>query len=165
MKKYLFVLVSLIMSISMFAQSNGWVMVDCEFTKRLSFDELALAEMQSTSKLTEGGLLINYKDFGTAGSLCDISIIAKGQDKTTGKILTIFDGNKHSHFEDVSVFYNSYDKTIAIKNKFGELVCAILYDKDSDIHALYIEELTNFANQLPNKTSQPKTKNRTKRRK
>lgn len=165
MKKILFVLVSLVMSVSVFSQSNGWVMVDCEFTKRLSFEELALVEAQGTAKLTEGKLLINYKDFGSAGSLCDISIIAKGQDKTTGKTITIFDGNKHSHFEDVSVFYNSYDKTIVVKNKFGELVCAILYIKDSNVHGLYIEDLTNFANQLPNKTSQQKTKNRTKRRK
>ena len=158
MKKFLFVLVSFAMSVSMFSQSNSWVMVDCDFTKQLSFDELALSETQSTSKLTEGRLLFNYKDFGSAGSLCDISIIAKGQNKTTGKTVTIFDGNKYSHFEDVSVFYNSYDKTIVVKNKFGELVCAILYDKDSDIHALYIEDLTNFVNQIPNKASQTKTK-------
>lgn len=150
MKKFLFVLVSLVMSLSMFSQSNDWTMVDCDFIKRLSFDELALVEMQSTKKLTEGGLLINYKDFGSAGSLCDISIIAKGKDKTTGKTVTIFDGSKCSHFEDVSVFYNSSDKTIAVKNKFGELVCAILYDKESDIHALYIEDLTNFVDQIPN---------------
>lgn len=165
MKKILFVLVSLAMSVSMFSQSNGWVTVDCDFIKRLSFDELALAEMQRSSKLTEGRLLINYKDFGSAGSLCDISIIAKGKDKTTGKTVTIFDGSKCSHFEDVSVFYNSSDKTIVVKNKFGELVCAILYDKESDIHALYIEDLTNFVDQIPNKTSQSKTKKSYKRRK
>ena len=165
MKKFLFVLVSLVMSLSMFSQSNDWTMVDCDFIKRLSFDELALVEMQSTKKLTEGGLLINYKDFGSAGSLCDISIIAKGKDKTTGKILTIFDGNTYSHFEDVLVFYNSHDKTIVIKNKFDELICAILYDKDSGIHALYIEDFTNFVNQIPNETSQSKTKKSYKRRK
>ena len=165
MKKILFVIVSLVMTVSRFSQSNGWVIVDCDFTKQLRFDELVLAEMQSSKKLTEGGLLINYKDFGSAGSLCDISIIAKGQNKTTGKTVTLFDGSKCSHFEDVSVFYNSYDKTIAVKNKFGEIVCAILYDKDSDIHALYIEDLTNFVDQIPNKTLQPKTKNRIKRRK
>ena len=150
MKKILFVIVSLVMSVSMFSQSNGWVMVDCDFTKQLSFDDLALAEMQSTKKLTEGGLLINYKDFGSAGSLCDISIIAKGKDKTTGKTVTIFDGSKCSHFEDVSVFYNSSDKTIAVKNKFDEYICMILYDKDGDSHILYIEDLTDFANQIPN---------------
>ena len=165
MKKILFVIVSFVMSVSMFSQSNDWVMVDCDFTKQLSFDDLALVEMQSTKKLTEGGLLINYKDFGSAGSLCDISIIAKGKDKTTGKTVTIFDGSKCSHFEDVSVFYNSSEKTIAIKNKFGELVCAILYDKEIDIHALYIEDLTNFVDQIPNKTSQSKTKKSYKRRK
>ena len=165
MKKILFVLVSLVMSVSMFAQSNGWVMVDCDFTKRLSFEELAVSDMQSTSKLTEGALLINYKYFGSAGSLCDISIIAKGQHKTTGKTITIFDGSTYTHFEDVSVFYNSYDKTLAVTNKFGEYICVILYDKDNDIHVLYIEDLINFVNQLSNKTSQPKTKNRTKRRK
>ena len=165
MKKILFVLVSLMMSVPMFSQSKSWAMVDCDFIKRLSFDELALAEMQRSSKLTEGRLLINYKDFGSAGSLCDISIIAKGKDKTTGKTVTIFDGSKCSHFEDVSVFYNSSDKTIAVKNKFGELVCAILYDKESDIHALYIEDLTNFVDQIPNKTSQSKTKKSYKRRK
>ena len=156
MKKILFVLVSLVMSVSMFAQSNDWVMVDCAFTKQLSFDELAVSGMQRASKLTEGGLLINYKDFGSVGSLCDISIIAKGQHKTTGKILTIFDGSKYTSFEDVSVFYNSHDKMIVVKNKFGELVCAILYNKDKDIHTLYIEDLTNFVNQVPNKTSQTK---------
>ena len=165
MKKFLFVFVSLVISLPMFSQSNDWTMVDCDFIKRLSFDELALVEMQSTKKLTEGGLLINYKDFGSAGSLCDISIIAKGKDKTTRKTVTIFDGSKCSHFEDVSVFYNSSDKTIAVKNKFGELVCAILYDKESDIHALYIEDLTNFVDQIPNETSQLKTKKSYKRRK
>ena len=165
MKKILFVLVSLAMSVSMFSQSNGWVMVDCDFTKQLSFNVLALTEIQRASKLTEGRLLINYKDFGSAGSLCDISIIAKVKDKTTGKILTIFEGNKKSSFEDVSVFYNSSDKTIAVTNKFGELVCAIFDDKDTDIRALFIDEYIIFANQIPNKTSQPKTKNRTKRRK
>ena len=165
MKKILFVLVSLVMSVSMFSQSNGWVMVDCDFTKQLSFNDLVLVEMQSTKKLTEGGLLINYKDFDSAGSLCDISIIAKGKDKTTGKTVTIFDGSKCSHFEDVSVFYNSSDKTIAVKNKFGELVCAILYDKENDIHALYIEDLTNFVEQILNKTSQSKTKKSYKKRK
>ena len=138
------------MSVSMFSQSNDWVMVDCDFTKQLSFNDLALVEMQSTKKLTEGRLLINYEDFGSAGSLCDISIIAKGKNKTTGKILTIFDGNTYSHFEDVLVFYNSHDKTIIIKNKFDEIICAILYDKDSGIHALYIEDLTNFVDQIPN---------------
>ena len=137
------------MSVSMFSQSNGWVTVDCDFTKKLSFEHLFLVEMESSTTLTEGLLLINYKDFGSAGSLCDISIIAKGKDKTTGKTVTLFDGSKCSHFEDVSVFYNSYDKTIAVKNKFGEIVCAILYDKDSDIHALYIEDLTNFVDQIP----------------
>ena len=165
MKRFLFILVSLIMSLSMFAQSNDWAMVDCDFIKRLSFDELALAEMQRTLKLTEGRLLINYEDFGSAGSLCDISIIAKGKNKTTGKISTIFDGNTYSHFEDVLVFYNSHDKTIVIKNKFDEIICAILYDKDSDIHALYIEDFTNFVNQIPNETSQSKTKKSYKRRK
>ena len=138
MKKILFVIVSLVISVSMFSQSNGWVVVDCDFTKRLSFDELYLVETEIVSKLTEGELLINYKDYGSAGSLCDISIIAKGKNKTTGKTVTLFDGSKCSHFEDVSVFYNSSDKTIAVKNKFGELVCAILYDKESDIHGYKI---------------------------
>ena len=165
MKKFLFVLVSLVMSLSMFSQSNDWTMVDCDFIKRLSFDELALVEMQSTKKLTEGGLLINYKDFGSAGSLCDISIIAKGKDKTTGKTVTIFDGSKCSHFEDVSVLYDSSDKKIVVKNKFGEYICMILYDKDGDSHILYIEDLTDFADQIPNKTSQSKTKKSYKRRK
>lgn len=165
MKKILFVLVSLAMSVSMFSQSNGWVMVDCDFTKQLSFDELALPKMKSVSKLTEGEILINYKDFGSAGSLCKISIIAKGQHKTTGKTITIFDGSTYTQFEDVSVFYNSYNKELAVRNKFGECVCGILYDKDTDIHVLYIEDIIIFANQIPNKTLQPKTKNRTKRRK
>ena len=165
MKKILFVIVSLVISVSMFSQSNGWVVVDCDFTKRLSFDELYLVETEIVSKLTEGELLINYKDFGSAGSLCDISIIAKGKDKTTGKTVTLFDGSKCSHFEDVSVFYNSSDKTIAVKNKFGEYICMILYDKDGDSHILYIEDLTNFADQIPNKTSQSKTKKSYKRRK
>ena len=165
MKKILLVLVRLVMSVSMFSQSNDWLMVDCDFTKQLSFDDLALVEMQSTKKLTEGGLLINYKDFGSAGSLCDISIIAKGQNKTTGKTVTLFDGSKCSHFEDVSVLYDSSDKKIAVQNKFGECICMILYDKDSDIHTLCIEDLTYFVNQIPNKTSQSKTKKSYKRRK
>ena len=165
MKKILFVLVSLVISVSMFSQSNGWVVVDCDFTKRLSFDELYLVETEIVSKLTEGELLINYKDFGSAGSLCDISIIAKGKDKTTGKTVTIFDGSKCSHFEDVLVFYNSHDKKIVVKNKFGEYICMILYDKDGDSHILYIEDLTDFADQIPNKTSQSKTKKSYKRRK
>ena len=165
MKKILFVIVSLVISVSMFSQSNGWVVVDCDFTKRLSFDELYLVETEIVSKLTEGELLINYKDFGSAGSLCDISIIAKGKDKTTGKTVTIFDGSKCSHFEDVLVFYNSHDKKIVVKNKFGEYICMILYDKDGDSHILYIEDLTDFADQIPNKTSQSKTKKSYKRRK
>ena len=41
----------------------------------------------------------------------------------------------------------------------------ILYDKDGDSHILYIEDLTDFANQIPNKTSQSKTKKSYKRRK
>ena len=41
----------------------------------------------------------------------------------------------------------------------------ILYDKDSDIHTLCIEDLTYFVNQIPNKTSQSKTKKSYKRRK
>lgn len=165
MKKILFVLVSLLMSVSMFSQSNGWVTVDCDFTKKLSFEHLFLVEMESSTTLTEGLLLINYKDFGSAGSLCDISIIAKGKDKTTGKTVTLFDGSKCSHFEDVSVFYDSSDKKIAVKNKFGEYICMILYDKDGDSHILYIEDLTDFANQIPNKTSQSKTRKSYKRRK
>ena len=165
MKKILFVIVSLVISVSMFSQSNGWVVVDCDFTKRLSFDELYLVETEIVSELTEGELLINYKDFGSAGSLCDISIIAKGQNKTTGKTVTLFDGSKCSHFEDVSVLYDSSDKKIAVQNKFGECICMILYDKDSDIHTLCIEDLTYFVNQIPNKTSQSKTKKSYKRRK
>ena len=54
MKKILFVIVSLVISVSMFSQSNGWVVVDCDFTKRLSFDELYLVETEIVSKLTEG---------------------------------------------------------------------------------------------------------------
>ena len=150
MKKILFVLVSLMMSVSMFSQSNGFVMVDCDFTKLLRFDELLLVETKNVSKLTEGGLLINYKDFGSAGSLCDISIIAKGKDKTTGKTVTLFDGNKYSHFEDVSVLYDSSDKQIAVRNKFGEYICVIMYNKDNDSHTLCIEDLTYFVNQRPN---------------
>lgn len=150
MKKILFVLVSLVMSVSMFSQSSGWVTVDCDFTKRLSFDELLLVETKNSLKLTEGRLLINYKDYGSAGSLCDISIIAKAQNKTTGKTVTLFDGNKCSHFEDVSVFYDSSDKKIAVRNKFGEYICLIMYDKDSDIHTLCIEDLIYFVNQSSN---------------
>ena len=165
MKKILFVIVSLVISVSMFSQSNGWVVVDCDFTKRLSFDELYLVETEIVSKLTEGELLINYKDFGSAGSLCDISIIAKGQNKTTGKTVTLFDGSKCSHFEDVLVLYDSSDKTIAVQNKFGEHICMMLYDKDSDIYTLCIEDLINFVDQMPNKTSQSKTKKSYKRRK
>lgn len=150
MKKILFVLVSLMMSVSMFSQSSGWVKVDCDFTKMLSFDELFLSETKNISNLTEGWLLINYNDYGSAGSLCYISIIAKGQNKTTGKTVTLFDGNKYSHFEDVSVFYDSSDKKIAVRNKFGEYICLIIYDKDSDIHTLCIEDLTYFVNQSPN---------------
>ena len=165
MKKILFVIVSLVISVSMFSQSNGWVVVDCDFTKRLSFDELYLVETEIVSKLTEGELLINYKDFGSAGSLCDISIIAKGQNKTTGKTVTLFDGSKCSHFEDVLVLYDSSDKTIAVQNKFGEHICMMLYDKDSDIYTLCIEDLINFVDQMSNKTSQSKTKKSYKRRK
>ena len=165
MKKILFVIVSLVISVSMFSQSNGWVVVDCDFTKQLSFDELYLVETEDILKLTEGELLINYKDYGSAGSLCDISIIAKGKNKTTGKTVTLFDGSKCSHFEDVLVLYDSSDKTIAVQNKFGEHICMMLYDKDSDIYTLCIEDLINFVDQMSNKTSQSKTKKSYKRRK
>lgn len=165
MKKILFVIVSLVISVSMFSQSNGWVVVDCDFTKQLSFDELYLVETEDILKLTEGELLINYKDYSSAGSLCDISIIAKGKNKTTGKTVTLFDGSKCSHFEDVLVLYDSSDKTIAVQNKFGEHICMMLYDKDSDIYTLCIEDLINFVDQMPNKTSQSKTKKSYKRRK
>ena len=136
MKKLLFVLTSLIfVGFNLKAELTR---IDFEWTKIIPFSYISLSEKEfnqgKIGKVENGQLYIKYKDFGTAGSLCTVSIDAGLKD-------TALNGNKVTKLEDVIVIYDPTTGTLIIMNKLKENLLWIIANEKTDNLLLFYDIL------------------------
>lgn len=134
MKKILSLILLSIIAISANAKLTK---IDFKWTKMFTFNAIALSDYNlkkgKVGKVEDGKLLIQYKDYGRAGSLCDISIDAG---------ISSFDGSRVTHLEDVVVFYETETDDLIISNKLGQTLLWII--NTSDYSLLLFSDIIPF---------------------
>lgn len=89
----------------------------------------------------EFGVLITYKDYGTAGNRCSVSIKIIPDETPTNKSL---DGSTVANYENVILMYDPETKSFALYNTYGENLISYISQMDDGKSMLYIPKLENY---------------------
>ena len=109
--KKLFLIVCLLFSVALSSNAE-FRDVDFDYEKMIVFDALyAPGFSESIIDCPGSRMLLNYKDYGTAGSICTLSISINGLDSVNG--------DKVSRYEDCILRYDPETKNIGLINKFN----------------------------------------------
>lgn len=136
MKKFLTLVLLTIIAINTNAKLTK---VDCKWSKIIEFDAISLSEQdfeKGHAGYTSGKLLINYEHFGSAGSLCTVSIDAGEKFKDSS-----LNGTRVTKLEDVIVLYDPDEGALVILDKFKE---PLLYVVGGKLKLLLFCNITPF---------------------
>ncbi len=135
MKKILSILLLAIITLSANAKLTK---IDFKWSKIISFNAIALNKDAinegKVGKIENGKIYIQYTDYGSAGSICKVSIDA-------GMKNTSFDGSKVVTLEDVIVLYDPDEGTLVITNKLKE---NLLWVFGTDLKLLLFYDIVPF---------------------
>ena len=129
MKKILSILLLSIITLSANAKLTQ---IDFKWSKTISFNAIAIGENAidegKVGTIENGKIYIEYTYYGSAGSICKVSIDAG---------ISTFDGSKFATLEDVNVLYDPDKGTLIIENKFRENLLWVFGDSDLKLLLFY----------------------------